>query len=159
VIRAVALVALTLALTACGGASDAAPKDDPAQAAVKVLDQIVHNHYTEAWDDLHPTDQKVAPRAEYVGCESRSPVIATPRSVKPVGVKSESVGLGDGTFVDSKAVALRLGFAGGFKVTHTVHLVASGGKWKWILPSWRFRDYQADRCPTDAGSSPPPASS
>jgi hypothetical protein len=159
VTRTLVLVALTVGLAACGGSSSTVPKDDPQQAAVKVLDQIVHNRYTEAWDDLHPADQKVAPRAEYVGCESRSPVIAKPRSVTPVGVKSESVGLGDGTFVDSKAVALRLGFAGGFKVTHTVHLVAADGKWKWILPSWRFRDYKADRCPTDAGSSPPPVSS
>ena len=51
------------------------------------------------------------------------------------------------------------GFEGGFAVTHTVHLVASHGAWKWILPSWRFRDYKADRCPTDAGSSPPPSQS
>jgi hypothetical protein len=41
---------------------------------------------------------------------------------------------------------------------HTVHLVASGGAWKWILPSWRFRDYRADRCPVDPGSTPPSAS-
>src|SRR5439155_27175534 len=85
-----------LALTGCGASSSAAPKGDPRQAALKVLDQIVHNRYTEAWDDLHPTDQAVAPRAEYVGCESRSPVIATPRSVRVVGVKDESIGLGDG---------------------------------------------------------------
>ena len=148
-----------LALAGCGGSSSAAPKSDPRQAAVKVLDQIVHNRYTEAWDDLHPTDQAVAPRTEYVGCESRSPVIAKPRSVRVVGVKDESIGLGDGSFVQSKAVALRLGFAGGFKLTHTVHLVASHGEWKWILPGWRFRDYRADRCPTDGGSSPPPSQS
>ena len=51
------------------------------------------------------------------------------------------------------------GFTGGFNLTHTVHLVASHGAWKWILPSWRFRDYKADRCPTDGGSSPPPSQS
>jgi hypothetical protein len=86
-------------------------------------------------------------------------VIAIPLTVRAVAVKDESIGLGDGTFVQSKAVALRLGFEGGFAVTHTVHLVASHGSWKWILPSWRFRDYKADRCPTDAGSSPAPSQS
>jgi hypothetical protein len=158
-VRYVVVGLAALGLTACGAASFSTPKDDPKDAAIKVLDQIVHNRYTEAWDDLHPTDQAVAPRAEYVGCESRSPVIAKPRTVRAVAVTDESVGLGDGSFVESKAVALRLGFAGGLKVTHTVHLVASHGKWKWILPSWRFRDYRADRCPTDAGSSPPPSQS
>jgi hypothetical protein len=45
-------------------------------------------------------------------------------------------------------------FAGGseFHLTHTVHLVADHGRWKFILPGWRFRDYRADRCPTDSGS-------
>jgi hypothetical protein len=158
-VRIVAAALAVLAFTGCGSSASGAPKDDPKKAALKVLDQIVHNRYTEAWDDLHPTDQAVAPRDEYVTCESRSPVVSIPRSVRAVGVKDESIGLGDGSFVPSKAVALRLGFAGGLVVTHTVHLVASHGSWKWILPSWRFRDYKADHCPTDAGSSPPPSQS
>jgi hypothetical protein len=159
VTRVAVVAALALVAAGCGGSSAAKqPDTDPEQAALKIVQQIVHNRYTEAWDDLHPADQDVAPRTEYVGCESRSPVIAVPRSAKPLAVEDESVGLGDGTFVDSKAVAVQLGFAGGFKLTHTVHLVASGGKWTWILPSWRYRDYKADRCPTDAGSTQPTTS-
>jgi hypothetical protein len=159
--RAAALALLVvLATSACGGSSSAKqPGDDPKDVAVHVLDQIVHNRYTEAWDGLYGADQKVAPRREYVDCESRSPVNATPISVNVVKVEDASVGLGDGTFVDSKAVSLRLGFTGGFKLVHVVHLVADDGAWHWILPSWRYRDYKADRCPTDAGSSPPPSSS
>ena len=153
--RRLALLGVLVAAAGCGGGGR--PHEQPEKAALRVLDLIVHNRYSTAWSDLHSRDQKVAPFAEYVGCESRSPVIAVPRSARVTGVRDESVGLGDGTFVDSKAVAVRLGFAGGFKVTHTVHLVAEHGKWKWILPSWRFRDYRADRCPTDAGSSPPPS--
>jgi hypothetical protein len=148
-----------LAITGCGGSSSAPPTDDPKDAAVKVLNQIVHNHYTEAWDDLHPADQAVAPRAEYVNCESMSPVIAVPLTVRALGVKDESIGLGDGTFVPSKAVALRLGFKGGFHLVHTVHVVSTEGKWRWILPGWRFREYRSGRCPTDAGSSPAPSPS
>jgi hypothetical protein len=158
-VRYVVAALAALALTACGTTSSGVPKDDPKQAALKVLDQIVHNRYVEAWDDLHPTDQAVAPRDEYVSCESKSPVVSIPRAVRALGVTDESVGLGDGTFVQSKAVALRLSFTGGLVVTHTVHLVASHGSWKWILPSWRFRDYRANRCPTDAGASPPPSQS
>jgi hypothetical protein len=148
-----------LAATGCGGRKDAKPKDDPGKVAMTVVDQITRNHYAKAWADLHPDDQRVAPLAEYVRCETRSPVIARPSKVKVVRVKEESVGLGNGTFVDSTAVDLRLGFAGDFSLVHTVHLVASDGSWKWILPAWRFRDYKADRCPTDPGSSPPPSNS
>lgn len=156
--KRVALLALA-AVLAAGCGSSAKPSEDPGAAAQRVLDLIVHNRYTEAWDELHPTDKAVAPREEYVGCESRSPVPATPNSVKVVKVHDESVGLGDGKFVESTGVDLKLGFRGGFHLVHTVHLVASHGKWTWILPSWRYRDYKADRCPTDAGSSPPASSS
>ena len=156
--RLAAPVLLAAVLVAgCGAAKQ--PSADPGVFATKVVDLIVHNKYSDAWADLHPVDQAVAPSTEYVACENRNPVIAVPRAVKVLGVKDESIGIGDGTFVDSKAVAVRLGFAGNFKVTHTVHVVADHGRWTWILPAWRYRDYKSDSCPTDAGSAPSPAQS
>ena len=156
----VALLLLVGALVAgCGATKHAQPKDDPAPFATKVVGLIVHNKYSAAWGDLHSVDKQVAPSSEYVSCEIRNPVIAVPRTVKVLSVKDESVGMGDGTFVDSKAVAVRLGFAGSFKVTHTVHVVDDHGKWTWILPAWRYRDYKGDTCPSDPGSAPPPVQS
>ena len=152
------LAAIGLAVAGCGG-SNAQPKDDPGAFAVKVVDQIVHNRYSAAWNDLHPADQKVAPSAEYVQCETRSPVLSAPTTTKVLSVSSESVGIGNGSFVDSKAVHVRLGFPGGFHLVHTVHVVAANGKWTWILPPGRFRDYKADKCPIDAGSTEPPSTS
>ncbi len=154
------VLALAVVVVAgCGGGGSAAPKEDPGVAAVRVVHQITANAYAQAWGDLHSKDQRVAPLGEYVDCETRSPVIARPRRVKVVRVTEQSFGIGDGTFVETKAVAVRLGFAGNFNVTHTVHLVAEDGRWKWILPSVRFRDYKANRCPVDPGSSPPPSTS
>jgi hypothetical protein len=153
-----ALLLLAAVLVAgCGAMKQ--PKDDPGVFATKVVDLIVHNKYSAVWGDLHSVDKRVAPSSEYVGCEIRNPVIAVPRTVKVLSVKDESIGIGNGTFVDSKAVAVRLGFAGSFTVTHTVHVVADHGKWTWILPAWRYRDYKGDKCPTDAGSAPPPVQS
>jgi hypothetical protein len=157
VLLAAALLGGALLVTGCG--SDGKPKADPRPAAARVVDLIVHNKYSASWDDLYSADQKVAPFSEYVACETRNPVISVPRSVKVLSVNDESVGIGDGKFADSKAVDVRLNFAGGFHVVHTVHLVGEHGKWKYILPSWRFRDYRADKCPSDAGSSPPPSPS
>jgi hypothetical protein len=151
--RVALLLAAALLVAGCGSTSK--PKGDPGVFATKVVGLIVHNKYSAVWDDLHSSDQKVAPFSEYVGCETRSPVIAVPRTVKVLSVNDESVGLGNGTFVDSKAVDVRLGFAGGFKVTHTVHVVADNGKWTWILPAWRYRDYKGDTCPTTPDAAPP----
>lgn len=153
------LLLLAGALVAGCGATSKQPKADPGAFATKVVGLIVHNKYSAVWGDLHSADKQVAPSSEYVGCEIRNPVIAVPRTVKVLSVKDESIGIGDGTFVDSKAVAIRLGFAGDFNVTHTVHVVADHGKWAWILPAWRYRDYKGDTCPTDAGSAPPPVQS
>jgi hypothetical protein len=158
--RLAPLVLVALVIAGCGGtAKSSLPKDDPGAFATKVVGLIVHNQYSEAWGDLHSVDRKVAPSTEYVSCETRNPVIAVPRTMKVLSVKDESVGIGDGTFLDSKAVAVRLGFAGSFKVTHTVHVVADRGKWTWILPAWRYRDYKGDQCPTDEASAPPPVQS
>lgn len=152
-----ALLLAVLVVAGCG--SSGKPKADPGPVASKVVGLIVHNKYSTVWDDLYSADQKVAPLTEYVACETRNPVIAVPHTVKVVSVNEESVGVGDGTFVHSKAVGVRLEFAGGFRVVHTTHLVAEDGRWKWILPPWRYRDYKADRCPTDAGSAPPASQS
>ena len=153
----VAVIAVIAA--GCGGSGSSTPKEVPSVAAVRVVHQITANRYAQAWGNLHSKDQDVAPLGEYVDCETRSPVIARPRGVKVTKVTEESFGLGDGTFVESKAVDVRLGFAGGFNITHTVHVVAAHGKWTYILPSWRFRDYRSDKCPSDAGSAPPPVTS
>jgi hypothetical protein len=157
--RAAVPLLLVAVLAAAGcGSRDAKPKESPKVAALRVVDRIVHNKYAAAWGDLHSVDQKVAPLAEYVGCETQSPVAARPVSVKVVSVNDESVGLGDGKFIESTAVGVRMRFAGGsqFTLTHSVHLIAEDGHWKWILPSWRYRDYRADKCPKDATAPPPP---
>jgi hypothetical protein len=151
-LRFFVLAALALALTACGSSVG-----DPKPVAVSAVDQIVHNRYTEAWDELYSRDRDVAPRDEYVSCESRSPVQEVPRAMKALSVSDESVGIGDGSFVDSKAVKVQMDFRGG-RLVHTVHLVKDGGKWRWILPAARYRDYKDDVCPTDAGSSNPTTS-
>ena len=136
---------------------DQGPPSDPRPFAVDIVRLIVSNRYAEAWDDLHPVDRRAASRAEYVDCENRSPFAATFVRARVAKVSDESVGLGDGRFVRSKAVdvliTLRDVGVAPFVVRHTMHVVASGSKWTWILPSWRYAEFRANRCPTA-----PPAS-
>ena len=106
-----AAVALLAVIAAGCGSGSSAPKEDPSTAAVRVVHQITANKYAQAWGDLHSKDQNVAPLGEYVDCETRSPVIVRPRGVKVLKVTEESIGIGDGTFVETKAVAVRLTFA------------------------------------------------
>ena len=93
--RLLLLLAAAGLMAAGCGSSNAQPKDDPGLFAVKVVDQIVHNRYSTAWNDLHPTDQQVAPSGEYVQCETRSPVLTAPNTTKVLSVSNESVGIGE----------------------------------------------------------------
>jgi hypothetical protein len=151
-VKLLLLGAVVLLASACGASAG-----DPKDAAVKNVNLIVHNRYTEAWDELYSKDRAVAPKEEYVGCESRSPVQEAPKTMKALSVSDESVGIGDGSFVDSKAVKVQMDFRGG-RLVHTVHLVKDRGKWTWILPATRYHQYKDDECPTDAGSSNPTTS-
>jgi len=154
-VRPLVLVAAVCVVAAGCGSSSSTPSADPGPVAVTIVQRITHNDYTHVWDELLSTDRHVAPRKEYVACESSHPVGVVPRGLKVLRVRDESVGLGNGEFVPSKAVDVRITFGGGLTITHTVHLVAESGKWRFILPPWRYRDYKADRCPaTEASSNP-----
>jgi hypothetical protein len=59
---AFAIVLAAVLVAGCGAAKR--PKDDPGAFATKVVDLIVHNKYSDAWGDLHPVDQEVAPSSE-----------------------------------------------------------------------------------------------
>jgi hypothetical protein len=145
-----------VALAAGCGSAASTPKGDPGVFALKIMHLIVTNQYTTAWRDMHPDDQKAAPLSEYVACETRSPVLVKPTSVKVVGISDQSVGLGNGHFVDAKAVRVRIVFPGQENVlVHTVHIVAAKGRWTWILPPGRYAEYESDRCST----APPPSPS
>ncbi len=139
-------VACVLVAAGCGGGSAAPSQRDPGAFAVTVVQRIAHNRYRDAWSDLITADRKIAPRDRYVSCESRDPVTAAPKSIEVLGSHEESVAVGNGMFVASTAVRLRLHF-GGSALTKTVHVVNEGGRWRWILPALRYRQYQGSACP------------
>jgi hypothetical protein len=120
--------------------------------AIGVVRQIVQNRYGEAWETLHPADRRVAPKEEYVRCEKRSPFSARFLRARAGRIADESIGLGTGRFVESKAVEVlvRLDSEGvaPFVVRHTVHVVAVEGRWAWILPAWRYGYFRDNVCPT-----------
>jgi hypothetical protein len=145
---AAACCLLALTLAGCGGSAHRS-SSEPGGAdafATRVVRLVVESRYAEAWGDLHPADRAVAPEHVYVACEERSAIALAPTRIRAVGSSSDSVALGDGRFVPSRVVRVRIDFPGGFHFVHPVHLVASGGRWTWILPAERYRAYRAGSC-------------
>src|SRR5437764_11806786 len=106
-VKVLPLALSVLLLAACGGHTSSIPSDRPGPFAVNVVKLVTGNGYSRAWQDLASTDQKVAPLDEYVTCESRSPVLAAPSSMKIGGVTGDASGLRHGKVGNRKAVQRR----------------------------------------------------
>jgi hypothetical protein len=147
---AIAAAAVLLGLAA-GPATAARPS---ASTFIKgVVRQIVSNDYTHAWLTLHPAQQQLVPRDEYVRCELQSPVAGRLVWIKVVRVKDARFAVGGLTGrVAGKAVTVRIkltddvGGGGSVVVTHTAHAVWVGGRWRWILPAERIGIYASNGC-------------
>ena len=146
VVGACVLAGTALALTV----RPARAGESPTVFAVHVVELIAANRYGDAWDDLHPMHQRVAPRREYVGCESQSPIPGHLASVRVLRVYNDEAALGGGAFVPGKAIVVRISIAEDAErvvVTDTVHAVRVGRRWAWVLPTWRLEEYRAGICP------------
>jgi hypothetical protein len=123
---------------------------DPAAFMTELFEEIAGNDYATAWQTLHPAQQRVATRADYVACESQSPIPGKLASVTVVDVADEDVQVAGAGTASGKAVRVKLAITGlgdPVVLTHTGHAVAVDDHWTWILPPERFAEYEAGRCP------------
>ena len=144
-----------------GGSGNAAqPKDDPVVFLKGVVAQIVRNDYADAWSTLHPAQRRVVSRRDYVRCELQTKIIGHLDSLTLVRAFDDFVLVAGGGVrpVKSKVATFRLRLSepgvGVITFTHSVHAVAVGGRWKWILTPHRYELYRRGGC----SQAPPPAS-
>lgn len=158
---AVAAASATLALAgnwAVPGAGAAArpttlAAGSPAAFTAGLVRLVAANRYDEAWQRLYPAQQRLVPRARYVGCERLTPVPGHVESLQVLSVRGTLLTVpGDEAAVPAKAVTIRLAIAGDIPgehavVTHTYHTVAVDGRWRWFLPAERLATYRGGGCP------------
>ena len=156
---ALGVAALVAGLGMRGGRSAAArPSGDPVVFLKGVITQLVRNDYEHAYLTLHPAQQHVVSRQDYVRCENQTPIIGHLDSATVVRAFDDLVLVpgGDPHPVVSKVVTFRLRLTqqglGTITLAHTVHAVAIGGRWTWILTPHRYGLYRAGGC----SASPPP---
>lgn len=127
------------------------PSGDPGRFMAGVVRLIGENRYGRAWSTLHPEHKRVASRRQYVACEELTAIPATVRSVQVLGVFDEPFQLTRALSVPSKAVAVRITLTDAldpepYVLRHTVHAVAVGERWAWVLPPERFAAYRDGTC-------------
>ena len=152
--RIALLFGCVLLAAGCAGGDEAeAPDDDAGVFMTHLVRTIVSNRYGEAWETLHPTHQRVAPRATYVACERLNPVVGNVAEIVVLSVDDESVSVaGESERERGKAVRIRLAMrmpqaAQVDRMTETFHAVAVDRRWRWILTDAGYAAYNAGRCP------------
>ena len=161
VAAAAAIAAAAIVLGSSGGSGNAAqPKDDPVQFLRGVVAQIVGNDYADAWQTLHPAQQRVVSKRDYVRCELQTKIVGHLDSLTLVRAFDDFVLVAGGGVrpVKSKVATFRLRLSepgvGVITFTHSVHAIAVGGHWRWILTPHRYELYRLGGC----SQAPPPAS-
>jgi hypothetical protein len=163
-LRILVVGVVVLIVAACGGGNGdnetqaspttTKPEQDAGDYMKELIQQSLRGQYGRTWETLHPAHQAVVSRDKYDSCERQSEESAgaTKIDVAVVETYKEPIRVeGDGT-VESTAVTLRFSYAnpltGKPAEEHaTVHAVAVGGEWKWILTPKDHKAYAKGECP------------
>jgi hypothetical protein len=152
---AAAVVAGALLIGSHGSGSSsptAQPADDPVVFLKGIVGQIVRNDYAGAWLKLHPAQRRIVSQRNYVSCELQTKIVGHLESLEVVRAFDDLVLVagGDPQPVKSKVVTFRLRLSelglGVVSFTHSVHAVAVGGRWTWILTPHRYQLYRSGGC-------------
>jgi hypothetical protein len=164
-------VLTVLALVGCGGgdggeqASPTATRTTPEQDAGDFMKELyerqLRGQYGRVWESLHPSHKAVVSREEFDACTRQNDGGGTRVTVSVVETYDEPVRAlgstheeGESEIKDSTAVTLRFNYSnpltGKPAEEHaTVHAVAIGGEWRWILSPESFNAYVKGECPED----------
>jgi hypothetical protein len=166
-VKILVLVLVAVLVASCGGGNGedepqagkttatttTAPEQGAGDYMKELIEQALRGQYGRNWETLHPAHQAVVSRERDDTCESETEdsAGATKIDVAVVDTYEEPVRVeGDGT-VDSTAVTLRFTYnnplTGKPAEEHTtVHAVAVGGKWKWILTPKDYAAFKKGQC-------------
>ncbi|HEY2374092.1 MAG TPA: hypothetical protein VGH82_16350 [Gaiellaceae bacterium] len=162
------LIAIVAAAAVAVGRTDASSRAPAAQAATPtlssarafVLDELqakLDGRWGRAWSSLYPLHQRTAVRAVYVRCERATPFLSQTRVFGILRVRRALVHVaGLSRSVPGAAVTLSVALAwygprDPIMLTPTLHVVAVGGRWRWLLSSQSYLTYRHAAC----GSLPP----
>lgn len=163
------LIVVTLSAASGGGngdnekqASPTTPEQDAGDFYKEITEQSIRGQYGRVWESLHPAHQQIVSRERCDECErsddsdgaTKVTVTVVETYEEPVRVLGSTREEGESEIKDSTAVTLRLSYSnpltGKPAEEHgTVHAVAVGGEWKWILAPESFNAYVKGECPED----------
>lgn len=162
-----ALVAIVAATAIAVGRTDTAspraatPVASPTLSSARSfllqeLQDKLDGRWSKAWSSLYPAHQRVAVKAVYTRCESATPFLSRTLMFGIIGVRRAQVHVpGRAQSVPGAAVKLRVALAwygprDPIVLTPTLHVVAVGGRWRWLLSDESYLMYRHEACGSPA---------
>ena len=157
--RVMVITALAVVLVACGGrgggepteesrssvsteapaATDvpASPSESATDAFERLIDYFSKGQYGRAWDEMHPSQQALIAREDYMLCQAKKIGGADIEIVDIVDVYSEDAPIpGTGLVLPSTAITFEVRITGGLfedTTTDTSHEFDVDGEWRWVV--------------------------
>jgi hypothetical protein len=137
---------LALACAGCGGEEDLATTG-PGEAQVALLENVYGGKYNEAWADLHPSHQQIAPLQRFIRCSRQAATTGDLESIEVLDVFEDDAAIPAVKDGETRAVRLRITSFEGDSDTFVNHAVKVGDRWRWVLSRNAVNAYRENRCP------------
>ena len=150
--RLAAVLALSVSALALAAQASAAPK--PASMATQLIRYEFKGQWGPAWDLLHPSQQRIVPRAKFAACQKALAALAGYRLVDIRTVDSSNETLHIAGIPQHTAVAVtlhllvRTGLGNENGLNEVTHTVWTGTRWAWFFGAADVAAYRAGHCPS-----------
>ena len=145
-----AVLAGTAVLAAGCGSGGSGGSQSGAQSAAdfvrQVTTQFSRGQSGRLWDELLPSDQRIATRARFLGCQPNEGWSL--KHIKVLETYNDPVYVA-GKPIPAKAVSVQVSSDDGV-TTATMHAVSVAGRWHWVLQASDRGAYRAGKCPRGA---------
>lgn len=134
--RLSAVAVLAVLVAACGGGDDAGGHSDAVAAFERQFDLLSDGQFGRQWDELHPAQQELVARDDYVACMTDQAAGLDITSVDVEETFTESITV-PGTAVEADSVAITARVVAKVagvedETTDTYHEVEVDGGWRWV---------------------------
>ena len=138
------IAALAVFLVACGGSNG--ETSGAADAFEDFIDHMSRGQYGRAWDNLHPAQQTLVTREDYIQCRGDDSFEV--EIVRIIEEYDEDVPIpGTDLVVASTAITAEVRVSSGLledTSTDTIHEILVDGEWRWIVSN--PDDYDPETC-------------
>ena len=138
-----ATATLTVLLAGCGTSTKSSANTSAAAFVKRMTLEFSRGQSGRLWDELHPADQAVVSRADFVRCEGNEGFGL--RTMKVLDTYNDPTLIGGKTH-PATAVSLRVSSDDGV-TTATMHAIWVAGKWHWTLQPADYAAYANGKCP------------